>query len=54
MKDVVKELKFDDMNKQLVRYKKYMCYNCEFFKDELCTKNRILRVCAKKGLKNRN
>lgn len=35
-----------------IRYKKYMCFDCINFNGE-CTKKRIARVCAKKGLKNK-
>ena len=54
MKDRVKEDKYNNMNNELFLYKKYMCNGCYFYRFEKCVKNRIARVCAKKGLRNRN
>lgn len=34
------------------RYRKMMCFDCTNFDGE-CTKKRVARVCAKKGLKNK-
>ena len=53
MKDKIKEEKYNDMNSEFYKYKKYMCENCEFYYDG-CTKKRIAKVCAKKGLKNKD
>lgn len=35
------------------RYRKNMCKDCKFFIEERCTKGRIAKTCAEKGLKNR-
>lgn len=34
------------------RYVKYMCNDCKFYEGQ-CTKHRIVRICAQKGLKNK-
>lgn len=31
----------------------FMCRKCKFY-DGRCTKNRVIRICAEKGLKNRD
>lgn len=53
MKDKIKEEKYEKLDLELVRYRKYMCSNCDFYQEEKCTKNRVARICAKKGLKNK-
>lgn len=53
MKDLVKEIKFERLDHDFFNYRKFMCSKCIFFTDEVCTKNRNPRNCAKKGLKNR-
>lgn len=53
MRDVVKEIKYDDVYSEMSKYRKNMCYNCVFYQDRLCTKRRYARTCAKKGLKNK-
>ena len=36
------------------RYIYFMCKKgCQFYSEEGCTKKRVVRECAKKGLKNR-
>lgn len=32
---------------------KYMCSTCKFYIDERCSKERVIRVCREKGLKNK-
>ena len=32
---------------------KYMCSTCKFYIDKRCSKERVMRVCKKKGLKNK-
>ena len=54
MIDVIRETKFDKSRQEFHNYRKYMCAKCVFFKDEICTKKRIPRICAKKGLKNKD
>ena len=52
--DNKKTLKYGYISDYAIRqYKKFMCYNCVFFKDNKCTKNRVYQDCAKKGLKNK-
>lgn len=46
--EVSKELL--DKNTKLYIHK--MCKTCRFY-DTRCTKNRVIRVCVEKGLKNR-
>lgn len=40
----------DDENRKFI---KYMCKDCKFH-NERCSKNRLARVCAQKGLKNKD
>ena len=40
------------LDKQNKNYIFGMCKKCRFYKGK-CTKNRIIRICAKKGLKNK-
>ena len=54
MKDIIKEMKFEKSAYDFHKYKQYMCSSCNFFIDEVCTKGRIKRICAKKGLKNKD
>lgn len=35
------------------RYRKVMCKDCIHLVNNECSKKRILRICAEKGLKNR-
>lgn len=44
-------LQIDDMINQ--KYMKYMCLTCKFYKDR-CTKNRVVKECATKFLKNKD
>lgn len=53
MKDLIKEIKFEKARYDFFRYTQFMCSKCRFFKNNKCTKNRIQRICAKKGLKNK-
>lgn len=32
----------------------YMCKSCEFYNNNCCSKKRVIRECAKKGLKNKD
>jgi hypothetical protein len=32
---------------------KYMCSTCKFYIDKRCSKERIIRICRQKGLKNK-
>ena len=41
--------RLDKQNKNFIFL---MCRNCKFY-DGRCTKNRIIRICAEKGLKNK-
>lgn len=43
-------LQIDDLANQ--KYIKYMCKTCKFYEDR-CTKNRTVRECAVKFLKNK-
>ena len=43
----------DHTRAEEMQYKKFMCSDCINFDDGECTKKRIARVCAKKGLKNK-
>lgn len=52
--DIVKGMKYDELESINNRYKKFMCSQCDFYKDNTCEMKRIPRVCAKKGLKNRS
>lgn len=53
MRDIIKDMKYDDLETDVNKYKKLMCYNCTFYENEHCSKKRAVRLCAKKGLKNR-
>ena len=53
MKDSKKEKKFEMSDVDFFKYKKFMCSKCDFYKDGVCTKKRIARICAKKGLRNK-
>lgn len=44
-------LQVDDLANQ--KYIKYMCKTCKFYKDK-CTKNRTVRECSVKFLKNKD
>ncbi len=39
-------------DKEISKYILFMCKSCRFYDNE-CTKKRIVRECAKKGLKNK-
>lgn len=39
-------------DKETKGYIFYMCRTCKFYKNR-CTKNRVVRTCAIKGLKNK-
>ena len=42
---------YDTQNKYIINF---MCKKgCKFY-DNGCTKNRVIRICAEKGLKNRD
>ncbi len=49
----------DDMEKNIIKdhddfmYRMYMCRRCVFYINNECSKNRIIRICARQGLKNR-
>lgn len=53
MRDVVKEIKYDDVYSEMSKYRKNMCYDCKYLQDRICTKKRYVRTCARKGLKNK-
>lgn len=49
-KRVIENNTYDNETK---KYIMFMCSKgCKFY-DEKCTKNRVVRVCAKQGLKNK-
>lgn len=48
-----KSKEYGNYDAQTKRYIAFMCKKCKFY-DERCTKNRIVRVCAEKGLKNKD
>lgn len=52
MKDYVKVAKYEKIHNTDYKYKKYMCYNCDFYINDVCSKNRVVVECAKNHLKN--
>lgn len=53
-----KQKQFSKMKNEIEDYEnrnfiKYMCKSCKFYKDT-CQKKRVARVCAQKGLKNKD
>lgn len=47
-----RELRYENYDRENLFMTKRMCKDCKFYKDR-CTKNRMLRECAVKFLKNR-
>ena len=48
-----KQLEYACYDTETKYYINLMCRKCKFY-DGRCTKNRVIRICAEKGLKNKD
>lgn len=47
-------IEFKNLDRETKEYIISMCRKCKFYNNRKCTKNRIIRKCAIKGLKNKD
>ena len=49
----VSEIANDYTDMETKKFIRFMCSKCKFYENESCSKKRIIRECARKGLKDK-
>ena len=49
----ITEMANETIDRETKSFTSLMCSKCKFYINNMCSKKRIIRECAKKGLKNK-